>query len=377
MAKTVAFAVALPTTAILAGLRHQVGLLAIFVTLVMKDIELQGRFPWRTKDTTPAPNAGAGGKRIVWIDYAKAVGIALVVFAHLPSPLVPFIFQFHMPLFFVLSGFLYKPIGARRELGRSFRCLVVPYLVYNAGLLALTALFGSFRASMVAGVLLGNQASLPGNYFALWFVVSLFLMRMAVSGLHSGRAMAAASLLSVLAFAAVRGSGFVSPSCDYFQLGSSLLCLPFFVFGIAIRRLSLERLAVWLGAGRTVAFAVASGGLLLWAGMANGDVDVFRLSAGKSLAAFYVVSASLSYLFVLACKALSTKENMVVRTLSQGTLPILAVHQTMILAMGRFVEFHALTSVAATLLILLLCYPLVKVGERFFPLLLLGKRNVG
>ena len=83
MAKTVTFAVALPTTAILAGLRHQVGLLAIFVTLVMKDIKLQGRFPWRTKDTIPAPNAGAVGKRIVWIDYARAVGIALVVFAHL------------------------------------------------------------------------------------------------------------------------------------------------------------------------------------------------------------------------------------------------------------------------------------------------------
>lgn len=65
------------------------------------------------------------------------------------------------------------------------------------------------------------------------------------------------------------------------------------------------------------------------------------------------------------------------RTLSQGALLILAVRQTMMLAMSRFVEFHTLTSLVATLPILLLCYLLAKVGERSFPLQLLGKRDVG
>ena len=49
--------------------------------------------------------------RIIWMDYAKAVGIALVVFAHMPSRFAGIIFLFHMPLFFILSGYLYKSTG--------------------------------------------------------------------------------------------------------------------------------------------------------------------------------------------------------------------------------------------------------------------------
>ena len=54
-----------------------------------------------------------GKERIVFVDYARALGIFLVVFAHCLQKYCDgmdfsnhFIYSFHMPLFFVISGML-------------------------------------------------------------------------------------------------------------------------------------------------------------------------------------------------------------------------------------------------------------------------------
>ncbi len=52
-----------------------------------------------------------GEKRIEWIDTAKGIGIVLVVVGHtsfVPKAMINLIFAFHMPLFFFLSGCVYK-----------------------------------------------------------------------------------------------------------------------------------------------------------------------------------------------------------------------------------------------------------------------------
>ena len=59
-------------------------------------------------------------KDIVWLDYARTFGIFLVIFGHclqtFPAWKVneclrgiwDYVYLFHMPLFFVISGFLFK-----------------------------------------------------------------------------------------------------------------------------------------------------------------------------------------------------------------------------------------------------------------------------
>ena len=46
-------------------------------------------------------------RRILWIDIAKAIAILLMVIGHtsIPHGLSNFIWAFHMPLFFMASGF--------------------------------------------------------------------------------------------------------------------------------------------------------------------------------------------------------------------------------------------------------------------------------
>ena len=47
--------------------------------------------------------------RISYFDIAKGIGIILVMFAHvtLPITLEKFIYSFHVPLFFFLSGYFF------------------------------------------------------------------------------------------------------------------------------------------------------------------------------------------------------------------------------------------------------------------------------
>ncbi len=46
-------------------------------------------------------------KRIEWVDIARGIGIILVILGHIGIGKVgKFIYSFHIPLFFFLSGFL-------------------------------------------------------------------------------------------------------------------------------------------------------------------------------------------------------------------------------------------------------------------------------
>ncbi|MGZ8218894.1 acyltransferase family protein [Methylomagnum sp.] len=78
-------------------------------------------------------------ERFDFIDKAKAIGILLVVLGHvpgMPEPWVTVIYGFHMPLFFLLSGFLLSHrklgLGFRAYFGHLLRGLGLPYLGFFA-----------------------------------------------------------------------------------------------------------------------------------------------------------------------------------------------------------------------------------------------------
>lgn len=74
--------------------------------------------------------------RIEWVDIAKGLGIILVVLGHTSSPeiLIKFIFAFHMPLFFFLSGYLHiknKYPNFKKLVSSKSRSLLIPYMYFS------------------------------------------------------------------------------------------------------------------------------------------------------------------------------------------------------------------------------------------------------
>ena len=133
--------------------------------------------------------------RTDWVDYAKGIGIILVVYGHLLSSGyhaglgIPdrffglsdsIIYGFHMPLFFLLAGlFVEKSLqdhGAHNYLGNQLRRLVYPYFIWSILQLSVEVIFSAHTQK---GTRLSDLFAIvyqPWGQF--WFIYALFLMQL-------------------------------------------------------------------------------------------------------------------------------------------------------------------------------------------------------
>ncbi len=64
-----------------------------------------------------------------YLDALKGIGIFLMIIGHVVSPIRDVIFSFHMPLFFFISGYLYKDRTAKDIIKRNAKKVLLPYVV--------------------------------------------------------------------------------------------------------------------------------------------------------------------------------------------------------------------------------------------------------
>ena len=70
-------------------------------------------------------------ERTIWIDYLKVIGIWLVVLGHrdlLDTDYTQLIYCFHMPLFFVSSGYLAGDSSFRQSVMKETNRLLMPFI---------------------------------------------------------------------------------------------------------------------------------------------------------------------------------------------------------------------------------------------------------
>lgn len=126
--------------------------------------------------------------RNVSVDIAKGVGILFVVYGHTFCPFKDYIYLFHMPLFFLLSGFLYKDNNSIREsLISKFKTLIIPYgyfLLLVNSIFILFLFFLDEPIHLYPGMLIRPYGvSLTFWFFLALFNVSLFFKL--IDSLHS------------------------------------------------------------------------------------------------------------------------------------------------------------------------------------------------
>ncbi len=122
-----------------------------------------------------------------WIDILKGLGILTVVWGHSGSRNAFYMFWFHMPLFFFVSGYLYrfKPqLTGLAYVQRKAKHLLVPYTFY---LVLITLMMfsvsiwkgqpaGQFFSDNWVALLLGGSL-LEGVYATFWFIPCLFFVQ--------------------------------------------------------------------------------------------------------------------------------------------------------------------------------------------------------
>ena len=124
--------------------------------------------------------------RIRYIDIAKGIGILLVVLGHNDMnayhPLLHrFIYAFHMPLFFFLSGIFFNPDRDFITLFKKrFNGLIKPLIFTILLIYGISVLFGKMSFATAGGRLL-KSLYMTGpylNWVQLWFLPLLFLVNL-------------------------------------------------------------------------------------------------------------------------------------------------------------------------------------------------------
>ena len=118
-------------------------------------------------------------KRIEYIDTAKFIGIMLVIFAHCleGGPIVPYIYSFHLPLFFVINGLTFR-LRENDNFGnflvRKIKGYIIPMLFLGAFCILFNSIFSKTPFTFTYFMDNFVKLTIQRRVFALWFVGALF-----------------------------------------------------------------------------------------------------------------------------------------------------------------------------------------------------------
>lgn len=193
----------------------------------------------------------------LFIDYAKFIGIFLVIFQHALGRLhltnnISFqhleeiIALFHMPLFFIISGFLYKQKDNGSNLKKILYGLLIPYCLYQIIYFPFQycsyiihqhyALIPTFF-KCVAGIICGDGVSSKFSLYTCapcWFIVSIIHIRLICNYLNLNKKnIIIAVILAIFIFKIL-----IIYNLDlFFCIDNTIMAIPYFFTGYIIRQI--------------------------------------------------------------------------------------------------------------------------------------------
>lgn len=277
-------------------------------------------------------------KRIKWIDDCKGIGMILVILGHCAyfgGVLHNYIFTFHMPLFFLLSGLFFKTNMIRNVVTRKTKSLILPYVSFSVLGLIMTIAIPSWRNNyslkgFIYDVYMGSPDYI--NVSSIWFLMCLFvtMLFMALILKIKSKKTAQYIIITLLFFLGV-GFAYIREKIPYlpgkrlpFDIDVALISILFFGMGYyfknSIKKMSSLNNYVLIGI-----FACLS--CVLW-GIAsvNGRVNLHGLTFNNPI--LYLVGAILGSLMLMALSIILSRVNILDKVfgwIGRNTISILGL----------------------------------------------------
>lgn len=274
-------------------------------------------------------------KRINWIDSIKGFGIILVVLGHtfgINIHLYKFIYSFHMPLFFILSGYLwnyqkYRVCSFKDILLKKFKSYIIPYFFFAIVNLILQILWHivflreMLSISEICNYLLGilycyaDVQHMP-NCSPIWFLMCLFISSILFWLLlrYLRKYALMLSCMSVcLSYVIYLFIDFRIP----LNFSTVLMSVPFMYLGLKVKELSiLERL---VSKRIFVIFMIIIG---IFLSQINDVVGMNENNYGY-LILFIITSTFLSVSFLFLFKNIDVLDNKIFNILGRNTMLVI------------------------------------------------------
>lgn len=310
-------------------------------------------------------------RRTNWVDYAKAIGIILVVYGHvarglfnagmgLPEPLYHLadsvVYSFHMPLFFFLSGLFfhhsYSKLGVGGLILNKLDTIVYPYLLWSILQGGAEVVLSNYTNG---NVMISDVLSVWNPRAQFWFLYALFLVFVATSIIYFLTSQKHIVVVLILA-------GILNVHCEVFFDVLSVEFVAentvFFVFGIIFMKYDLTYvLSSYRSLLATLILFVVSQYLF------HGYLGMTYINKGVGS----LLLACISILFVVALSiALAKSANRFLAYLGASSMAIYLMH--ILAGSGARVVLHRLLGIDAVGVNLALgC-----LAGIFVPLLVLG-----
>lgn len=320
-------------------------------------------------------------KRINWVDTAKGIAILLVIFGHMPADdfVHDFIYSFHMPLFFIISGFFIAREASMtipKHLKKKFDRLLIPYLFFGLvimtpfGLIFESARSGTFSLDVVAdhfvkrviGLLFGLRGDWP-CIGVFWFLPCLFcslVLIHLVSRLTGRYSLVAIIIFSITGFIY---NGFIGHSLP-FSIDLAMIAALFIMVGSYVYMHSQK--ISW-----SVALLCGAVGLL--ASVINGRVEMYD---GRFNNPIYFLLSGIGLSIALLKICMSMRRLSIIEWLGMNTLLIYMLHFLFQPFVGYLIIrlpyndlwiINLIYCIGGVGLICLLLYPVVTIINRKLP----------
>lgn len=312
-----------------------------------------------------------------WIDWAKAILIFLMVLGHnsISGWLARWIYGFHMPAFFIISGYLYKPKDWRKTL-KSF---LVPVAFYSVIRLAFylakqfaqgnsfpeQLLYRTIMPFWKAGVT--DEITL---FLGIWFINALIFCRLICGDIYQKlkRKYIYITAVFIILFMSFESFFDIPSFVRETYLYRSIPCLPYFVIGIYWK----EHYSPPKSTKNLLLIILL---VLLYSGIAffNGYVEFAACIFGSHYLLTMINALLGSFLLFEFCKLF--KPAKWVQVYAVGTILILGLHKIFfnILTMAlpiKELNSYFLIPLLETMIIMLLCYYPIKFCVKKIPILL-------
>ncbi len=269
-------------------------------------------------------------KRIDWIDVLKGIGITLVVLGHLTNYdewIMVLIYSFHMPLFFVLSGYLYNASGGFKEfIYRKYKSILLPFLICQI-VNSILVIIRSFLKHEEIGIeVLRNLFFLDGITAinpAIWFLIVLFIIEIIYFFIFNKKLIYKVVICSVLFIL----STWISKKY-YFGIEYIPISMIFLIIGDISKNIKLKTILKKLMSFWWII-------LPLWIVLSlyNGQVDIYRILHGKSYL-LMILDAVLGIAF-FAFLSMQLKNSKILKYYGRNSIIVLCSHQYFVLYIFR------------------------------------------
>lgn len=288
------------------------------------------------------------------IDVLKGIGIILVVLGHLIGGFgFDMIFLFHMPLFFFISGFLFKKQPLKKYLSKKTIALIVPYFTF------LTILYPCYYHLEESDNILKyfGKAFIGGNFLnkgliAFWFITCLFLTQqlfnLLATKIKSEKTIGFIILICFLI--SYINSEFYDSFWLPWNANVVFAAIPFFYFGYIAKNDKLKTPSYLL----IISFITI---LALIYFIPNLSYDMKSSNYGIPFISFFMSLVIIFFLMYVSKNLIKmTFVSKYLKYLGDRSLVIMFLHQPIIIFLNQYFSTHLIIKLIMSIVVSCICY---------------------